>query len=244
MSQSIAIFGAGPGLGQAVARRYAHAGYDVALIARRHAPLEQLATQLSATGATVHTVPADLSDTDGIPALAEQIRARVGDLDALYYGPTAGGALPARALTPWQAQALMPLALYSLVALVQEFLPAMIEQHEGAVLLATGASAVQGMPNFSGPGPALAAQRNYLQSLQAELTDTGVYVGRLYIGAPIKGSAWHARIEADEEVDRPSQARRPTVDPVDLAELLWTMHHTTKQPETIHPQGIFASPLP
>jgi len=37
----------------------------------------------------------------------------------------------------------MPLALYSLVALVREFLLHMIEQRGGAILLATGASAVQ-----------------------------------------------------------------------------------------------------
>ena len=32
MSKSIAVFGAGPGLGQAVARRYAREGYAVTLV--------------------------------------------------------------------------------------------------------------------------------------------------------------------------------------------------------------------
>jgi hypothetical protein len=57
-------------------------------------------------------------------------------------------------------------------------------QHHGAILLATGASAVHGMPNFSGPGPALAAGRNCLQSLQAEVADNGIYVGRPYCCGP------------------------------------------------------------
>jgi hypothetical protein len=65
-------------------------------------------------------------------------------------------------LTPERARALMPLALYSLLALVQEFLPAMLERREGAILSAQGASAVRGMPHIAG-GFALAAQRNYLQ---------------------------------------------------------------------------------
>jgi NADP-dependent 3-hydroxy acid dehydrogenase YdfG len=237
--KSIAIFGAGPGLGQAVARRYADDGYQVVLVARRREPLERLARGLSAVGSTAHAIPADLSDTDGVPAVAAQIRASVGDLDALYHGPTAGGGRPAIGLTPPDVRAFMPLALYSLVALAREFLPPMIEQRDGAILLATGASAVRGMPNLSGPGPALAAGRNYLQSLQAELADKGIYVGRLYIGAVIKGSAWHARIEADKAAGRPNWARGPIIDPADLADLLWTMHHETKKPEAICPEGTF-----
>lgn len=47
-----------------------------------------------------------------------------------------GGFLPAAALTPQDLQAIMPLALYALVALVQEFLPHMIEQRYGAILSA------------------------------------------------------------------------------------------------------------
>jgi NAD(P)-dependent dehydrogenase (short-subunit alcohol dehydrogenase family) len=35
MSKSIAVFGAGPGLGQAVARRYAREGWDVVLITQK-----------------------------------------------------------------------------------------------------------------------------------------------------------------------------------------------------------------
>ena len=248
MSKSIAVCGAGPGLGQAVARRYADDEYEIVLVARRREPLERLAAELTAARAAAHVVVADLSDPDDIPALGDQIRAKVGDLDTLYYGPTPGSARrPAHGgllfpgeLTPPDVAAFMPLALYSLIALVGQFLPAMIERGEGAILAAAGASAMHGMPPFAAPGPALAAQRNYLQSLGAELTDTGVYVGRLYIAAPIKGSAWHTRMQTDMQAGGPAQVQRPAADPANLAELLWTMHHTRKQPETLYPQNAAA----
>ena len=54
---------------------------------------------------------------------------------------------------------------------------------------------MHGLPNMSGPGPAQAAQRNYLQSLHAEVSDKGVYVGMLYIGAIIEHSAFHTWTE-------------------------------------------------
>ena len=115
-------------------------------MARRQAPLEELAADLASIGATAHVITADLSDADAVPQLAGQIRGVVGDPGALYYGVSAGGFIPVAALTPERARALMPLALYSLLALVQEFLPAMLERGDGAILSAQGASAVRGMP--------------------------------------------------------------------------------------------------
>ena len=240
MSKSIAVFGAGPGLGQAVAHRYAREGYAVVLVARRQKPLDLLATDLASAGATAHVITADLADTAAVPALAAQIRAKVGTLDAFYYAPTPdGGFVPAATLTPQHVQDFMPLTVYTLIALVQEFLPHMVEQGDGAILTAQGASSVQGPPNMSGPGPTQAAQRNYLQSLHAEMADKGVYVGMLYIGAIIENSAFHAEMEAAKAAGAPIRDWGPTVDPAHLADLLWTMHSTKGQPEAIYPERVF-----
>jgi len=235
MSKSIAVFGAGPGLGQAVAHRYAREGYDVILVGRRREPLDALAGELAAAGAAAYVIPADLSDTDATPRLAEQIRAVVGDLDAFYYAPTPDGDfVPATKLTPQRVREFMPLSFYTLAALVQEFLPSMLEQGDGAVLTAQGASSTQGLPYMSGPGPAQAAQRNYLQSLHAELAKEGVYVGMLYIGAAIEHSAFHTQTEKARAEGEPVW-EMPVVAPDHLADLLWNMHQTRAQAEANYP---------
>jgi short-subunit dehydrogenase len=235
LSKSIAVFGAGPGLGEAVARRYAQGGYDVTLVARRSEPLERLAGSLASRGATVHVIAADLSDPRAMPRLAERVRDRAGNLDAFYYAPTpATGFVSAVNLTPQHAEKFMPLIFYTLVALVQELLPHMLEQGDGAILTAQGGSTVQGLPNMSGPSPAQAAQRNYLQALHAEVADSGVYVGMLYIGAAIRNSAFHAQMQDAKAAGDPVW-EMPTVDPDHLAELLWTMHHTKGPREVIYP---------
>lgn len=246
MPKSIVVFGAGPGLGQAVARRYAAAGYAVVVIARSPKPLEQLATELSKTGARAHAITADLADTANVSTLAAEIRARVGEPGAIYYGPTPGTTAPTPTgpvrpsqLTPERIQPYMPVAVYTLVALTHEFLPHMLKQQHGAIMIAAGASAVRGMPYFSAPGPALAAQRNYLQSLQTELTGSGVFIGRLYIGATIRNSAWHQRLQAQQAAGTPTRTSDTIVDPGELAETLWNMHHNTKQPELLNPERIF-----
>jgi short-subunit dehydrogenase len=79
MSNSIVVFGAGPGLGQAVAHRYAREGYDVVLVGRRREPLDLLAQDLTSAGATAYVITADLSHTDAARQLSEQIRAEVGN---------------------------------------------------------------------------------------------------------------------------------------------------------------------
>jgi short-subunit dehydrogenase len=235
VSKSIAVFGAGPGLGQAVARRYAREGYAVTLVGRRAEPLERLAGDLAGAGATAHVVTADLSDTGATPQLAERIRAQGGELDAFYYAPTPStGFVPAADLTPQHAQSFMPLIFDTMVALVQEFLPHMLEQGDGAILTAQGGSTVQGLPYMSGPSPAQAAQRNYLQALHAEVAQRGVYVGMLYIGAAVEKSAFHTELEQAKAAGEPVW-EMPTVDPDHLADLLWTMHSTKGPRETVYP---------
>ena len=235
MSKSIAVFGAGPGLGEAVARRYAQEGYTVTLVARRREPLERLANDLANTGATAHVITADLADTAATPRLADQIRAKAGNLDALYYAPTpATGFVAAANLTPQHAESFMPLIFSTMLALVQEFLPHMLEQGDGAILTAQGGSTVQGLPHMSGPSPAQAAQRNYLQALHAEVAGQGVYVGMLYIGAAIENSAFPTELENAKAAGDPVW-EMATVDPAHLAHLLWTMHRTKGPREAVYP---------
>ncbi|HEX3712070.1 MAG TPA: SDR family NAD(P)-dependent oxidoreductase [Trebonia sp.] len=235
MPKSIAVFGAGPGLGQAVARHYAREGYAVTLVGRRPEPLDRLARDLTSAGATAHVITADLADTDATPRLAGQVRAEAGDLDAFYYAPTPEtGFVPAASLTPQHARNFMPLIFYTMLALVQEFLPHMLEQGDGAILTAQGGSTVQGLPNMSGPSPAQAAQRNYLQALHAEVAGNGVYVGMLYVGAAIRDSAFHTELEQAKAAGEPAW-EMPVVDPEHLASLLWTMHATRDQREVRYP---------
>lgn len=237
MPKSIAIFGAGPALGRAVAHRYAKEGYTIVAVARRSGPLEALADEVRAAGGTAHAIAADLAQVDALPGLIERIRSVVGDLDAIYYGATAGGFISVTDLTPQRAAELMPLGVYAPVALVQAVLPAMLARGDGAILNAQGASALRGMPRIAG-GLVLAAQRNYLQALHTAVADKGVYVGSLYIGATIEHSAYHAQQESARAAGQPVH-ETPLVDPAHLADMLWTMQHGRSGPEATYPENLF-----
>ena len=127
------------------------------------------------------------------------------------------------------------MGFYALVALVQEFLPHMLDRGDGAILTAQGASTKQGPPNMSGPGPAQAAQRNYLQSLHAEVANKGVYVGMLCIGAAIEQQCLPYPDGEGQSRRESRSGNTPCVDPAHLADLLWNMHQARQQAETSYP---------
>ncbi len=60
------LVGAGPGLGMAIARRFAVEGYGVTLVARSTDGLRALADSLSDTGTMIDTIAADASDPEGL----------------------------------------------------------------------------------------------------------------------------------------------------------------------------------
>ena len=72
------VIGAGPGLGGAIAHRFAHGGYHLTLLARHTDGLANLASDLAHADAAAGTVTADASDPQGLRATLTSLYARTG----------------------------------------------------------------------------------------------------------------------------------------------------------------------
>lgn len=79
----ILITGAGTGIGAATARRFARDGATIILCGLDAAPLQQVADELTASGATALAMPMDVTDAAARDTLFETIRDRFGRLDLL-----------------------------------------------------------------------------------------------------------------------------------------------------------------
>lgn len=237
MDKTIAIFGAGTGLGASVARRFGREGFRVALVGRRLRPLDALVAELTTEGIEAAAFPADLTRTAGVPALVAAIMERFGRIDVVEYAPISPTPFtPAMELTAEALTDLVSLYLLTPVELVQAVLPQMLERGDGGILVGHGLSAVEGTPFMSGVGPVMAAARNYLYSLNGELASRGVYAGTLAVGAMIERSESHQALAAGElSFDLPGGVPIPTVDPDDLAEQFWNLLSKRDRVEQVHP---------
>jgi len=77
------VTGASRGIGHAVARVFAQAGADLALVARSQEPLETLAKQIREMGRRALVCPLDVTNWEGIPATMDRIREEYGRIDIL-----------------------------------------------------------------------------------------------------------------------------------------------------------------
>jgi short-subunit dehydrogenase len=221
MPGTIAVFGAGSGLGASVAERFGREGYRVALVARREERLRQIQAGLESSGLEATVFTGDLSDPAGAPRLVETIEETLGPIDVMHYGPLSGNQrfFPARDVDVTTQQRLLDLFFLTPIALIQAILPGMLQRHEGGILVSQGSTAIDPLPGMSGVGPAMAATRNYVRALFAELVGTGVYAGTLTIRVGIDRSEMHALMRSR----RGGEPSPPAADPDELAELVWTM---------------------
>src|SRR5271168_4515062 len=89
-NRHLLLVGAGPGLGMAVARRFAGGGYRVTLVARSTDGLGRLADSLADTGAQIDTIAADASDPDGMGARIAELYNDPGAPGLIIYNAVMG----------------------------------------------------------------------------------------------------------------------------------------------------------
>ena len=87
----IAIIGAGPGMGLAIARIFGAQGYKVALLSRSPAKLEPLVAELADQGIGAAAFTADVLDRASIASGLTAAKQQFGSIDVLEYSPADRG---------------------------------------------------------------------------------------------------------------------------------------------------------
>ena len=206
---TIAIIGAGSGLGAAVARRFGAEGFSVALLSRNQGRVDALAETLAAEGIDAKGFAADVRDSDSITRALEAATETLGPIEVLQYSPLPQKDFmrPVLETTPADLVGPVEFSIYGPVAAVHQVLPGMrfLGKDKGTILFVNGGSAVKPGRNVTGTSVAFAGQAAYAQLLNEVLGEEGIQVSQLIIGGRI--------IDGD-----------PEKDPAVLAGHLWDLH--------------------
>lgn len=204
---TLALVGAGPGLGMSIARRFGGAGFRVGLVARQQAKLDDLARTLTSEGIEAAGIAADVRDPHAISAAMTGISERFGPIDVLEYSPLPAGAfmVPVTETSVESALAAFEFSVLGAIAAVHGVLPAMRERGSGTILFTTGGASLEPNAQRAGISIAAAGEAAYARMLHDALAADGVHVGHLAIGVGV------------------APGNDPG-DPDDLAEILWQLH--------------------
>lgn len=217
---TIAVVGAGPGMGLAVARTFGSHGFGVALLSRSQVNLDAHAATLAAEGITARGFAADVLDTDSLAGALEAAAQHFGGIDVLEYSP--GGPEP-KFLTPTRVTAAdvdlqMRYLVYGAIAATGAVLPAMRQAGTGTLLFTTGAGSVDPTPMLGDINTAGAALRSWVLNLHKELEPEGIQAAHVAIGAWIG--------------DRAPEGT-PSASADQISPLYWDLHVQRDQAEAI-----------
>jgi len=182
---TIAIVGAGPGLGTEIARTFGSHGFSVALVARTQQKVDDLAATLGVEGIEAAGFAADVTDAASLEAAFTAITDRFGDVDVLEFSPADRtlGMTDVLQVTPGTIQPQLDFYLYGAIDVARQVLPGMIERGAGALLFTTGGGSVAPVPQLADVNIAAAALRNWVLNLHAVLAPQGVYAAHVAISA-------------------------------------------------------------
>lgn len=226
-SQSVpvaAVLGVGPGLGAALARRFAQ-GYAVAINARSAEYLRSLAGEIRAAGGQVCEAPADLGDRAQVEAMFKSIREQLGPPEVLLYNAGSGTWGTITEITPEQYEKDWRVNAYGAFVSAKEVAPDMIARGRGAMLLTGATAGVKAGARSVSFGPAKFAMRGLAQSLARDLGPKGIHVAWINVDGVIDIPGRRERFPQFKEED--------LLKPDAIAETYWHLAHQDRSAWTM-----------
>jgi 2-deoxy-D-gluconate 3-dehydrogenase len=177
------VTGASRGIGRAIAEAYAHAGADVALLARDGDRLSEVATAVESAGRRAVVLVADVTDREAVQLAVTSAIERLGHLDVVVNN--AGGntfSMPFVGIRYPGWQKTIALNLDSTVHVCQAVGPHLLERRSGSVVNVASVAGLTAVPFMSHYGAAKAAVLSLTRSLAVEWAHAGVRVNALVPG--------------------------------------------------------------
>jgi len=199
------VVGLGPGIGQAVAKRFGKEGFSLGLIARKASSLDGFVEGLSVTGIKAKGFPADAEHAPTLKDALTAIEHDLGPIDVLIYN--AAVIKPGGPLEVGIEQLVREFRVNVGGALVcaQHVSVGMRARKKGTLLFTGGGLALEPWAQMSSLAIGKSGIRSLAKSLNQDLSKDGVRVGTVTVNGLVKPGAG-------------------PLDPAAIAEVFWSMH--------------------
>jgi NAD(P)-dependent dehydrogenase (short-subunit alcohol dehydrogenase family) len=210
------VVGVGPGLGGALAVRFARGGFRVALVARHDESVRAVQAEVEESGGSAQAFLADASEEESVRSTFHRIHQELGAPEVLLYNAGAfqiGGILELSAASFEQAWRVS--CLGGLLS-AQAVLPGMLERGRGTIIYSGATASLRGSANFAGVAVGKAGLRILAQSMAREFGPKGVHVAHVVIDGQIDSPRVRARLAGRDPLT--------FLNPAAIAEAYWGLY--------------------
>ena len=175
-----AIIGFGPGLGSAYAETFANAGYDLALLSRSGAEVND-----KVSGVRVKSYSCDAGSPDILKSALKQVERDLGLIDVLIYNADIAQFGTLDEISDAQFELSWRIGVLGLFSAAKVLAPPMTERGSGSIIVSGATAALRGNLWTTAFAPTKASQRILAQSLAKQLGPSGIHVAYLVIDGVI-----------------------------------------------------------
>lgn len=215
-SKVAVVLGVGPGLGAAVAHRFAREGFSVGLMARSEDKLASIQAEIEAAGGKAFSFAADATDPASVSSAFTQLKQQLGDPEVFIYNTGAFQVSGILEITPEQFEYNWKANCFGAFLGTQQVLPAMVERQRGTILFTGATAALKGSARFAGLAVGKFGLRALAQSLAREFGPQGIHVAHAIVDGLIDTPRVRSMV--------PNREQHMLLSPDAIAETYWQLY--------------------
>lgn len=214
------IAGVGEGLGYALARRFARAGYNVALVARSAERLARLAEEIRKAGGKAFPAPTDVREEQEVMALFDALESEHGPVEVAAFNAGANFRASIHDTPADMFEKIWRLGCYAGFLFGREAARRMTPRGKGTILFTGATASIRGASHFAAFAAAKNGLRAVAQSMARELGPKGIHVAHVVIDGMIDTAAVRQRFPERVKDLGPDAM----LDTAAIAELFYQVH--------------------
>lgn len=184
--KSCVVVGVGPGLGAAIARRFARGGFAVGLVARSAKSTDPVAKAIVDAGGQAAAAHADVTDEAALTAAILSFTPTFGPADVLVYNAGTFVMKSFLDATVADYESGFKTSCVGAVVAAKAVLPKMLERKAGTLLFTGATAGVRGSAKFAPFAAGKFALRAVVQSIAREFGPQGIHAAHVVVDGVVE----------------------------------------------------------